>query len=616
MSVQNYIIVLLFAPIVASLFMALFSQRKKKIFAIWISCILILLSFLSSLHLLLTSDGLQTLKLFSWVSLQGLNIELSFMIDRVSVIMSSAVTLVSFVVFVYSIYYMKHDDGINRFFSYLGAFVFSMLVLVLSDNFLGLFIGWEGVGLCSWLLIGFWYGKESATKAANEAFITNRIADVFMLSGIFLIYKTFGSLSYVDVFTSINNASHMDLLLISIFLFIGAMGKSAQFPFHNWLANAMEGPTPVSALIHAATMVTAGVYLVIRCNPIYNHVPNMGYFIACLGSFVAIFAASMALVHKDMKRVIAYSTLSQLGYMFAAAGLGAYVFALFHLVMHAFFKSLLFLCAGNVMHAMEGELNIHKMGALYKNMKMTALFMLIGSLALCGIYPFAGYFSKDKILEASLSSNHIYMYIVLLVGAAFTAFYSFRLLMLIFFTKKKNNIEHPPEAPTYVFVFLGILAVLSVIAGFSRGSYLLYIKEYLPSFSAELSEHGTAYMQISIIVFVFGSIAFAIYAYIKGLFKKDIENNIVYKILANEYYIPKFYDKVVIRFYFVICFIASAIDSFISFIISFIVILSKKLGAIWCKTNDGNISSMLKIFIVGFAVIILYFYLYIFSELV
>ena len=350
----------------------------------------------------LSVDEPLNLTLKEFINLGSLDLSFSFYLDAISLVMLSTVGVVASIVHIYSIGYMRDDASFNRFFSYLGLFVFCMNVLVSSDNFIGLFIGWEGVGLCSWLLIGFWYKRPSANVAANEAFVMNRVADLAMLVGIFYIFYSFGSLKFSEVFNARSDLSGLNLGIIATLLFIGAMGKSAQFPFHTWLANAMEGPTPVSALIHAATMVTAGVYLVIRANFIFANVPEVSHFIACLGAFVAIFAASIALVHNDLKKIVAYSTLSQLGYMFVAAGLGAYKIALFHLVTHAFFKSLLFLCAGNVMHAMNDELNIKKMGGLYKFMKPTALLSIIASCALAGFYPFAGFFSKDKNFRSCL----------------------------------------------------------------------------------------------------------------------------------------------------------------------------------------------------------------------
>ena len=373
---EKYLYIALFAPLVSSLFSALFTATPKKTFTGIVASLLIFSAFVSSFilltHILGGGEPIHV-EMMTWMATGDLYIPFGFVVDEISVTMMMVVTLVSTVVHIYSIGYMDHDKGFNRFFSYLSAFVFSMMILVMSDNYAGLFIGWEGVGLCSWLLIGFWFHKESATWAANEAFIMNRIADLGMLVGLFLIYWNTGTLQYDGAFEAFQSLDVATLTWIGIFLFIGAMGKSAQFPLHTWLADAMEGPTPVSALIHAATMVTAGVYLVVRSNELYSLIPNVSLFIASLGAFVALFAASMALVNRDMKRVIAYSTLSQLGYMFAAAGLGAYWVALFHLMAHAFFKALLFLGAGNVMHAMHDELDPFKMGGLYKKMKWTAI---------------------------------------------------------------------------------------------------------------------------------------------------------------------------------------------------------------------------------------------------
>ncbi|HIP20953.1 MAG TPA: NADH-quinone oxidoreductase subunit L, partial [Sulfurimonas sp.] len=337
---EKYLYIALFAPLVSSLFAALFTATPKKKFVGIIASLLIFTAFVASSMLLthvLSGEEIVHVELMTWMATGNLYIPFGFVVDQVSVTMMMVVTLVSTIVHIYAIGYMDHDSGFNRFFSYLSAFVFSMMILVMSDNFVGLFIGWEGVGLCSWLLIGFWFHKESATWAANEAFIMNRIADLGMLIGIFLVYWNTGTLQYDGAFAAFHDLDHATLTWIGIFLFIGAMGKSAQFPLHTWLADAMEGPTPVSALIHAATMVTAGVYLVVRSNELYALIPNVGLFIASLGAFVAIFAATMALVNRDIKRVVAYSTLSQLGYMFAAAGLGAYWVALFHLMAHAFF---------------------------------------------------------------------------------------------------------------------------------------------------------------------------------------------------------------------------------------------------------------------------------------
>jgi len=451
---------------------------------------------------------------------------------------------------------MDHDKGFNRFFSWLSAFVFSMMVLVMSDNYAGLFIGWEGVGLCSWGLIGFWFHKESATWAANEAFIMNRIADLGMLIGLFLIYWNTGTLQYDGAFAAFAHLDTVTLTWIGIFLFIGAMGKSAQFPLHTWLADAMEGPTPVSALIHAATMVTAGVYLVIRSNELYSLIPHIGLFIASLGTFVALFAASMALVNRDMKRIIAYSTLSQLGYMFAAAGLGAYWVALFHLMAHAGFKALLFLGAGNVMHAMHDELDPFKMGGLKKVMKWTWLMMVVGSLALAGIIPFAGFFSKDTILEAAFAGNHMVIYGVLLFTAGLTAFYSFRLVALIFHGEERYKLFgiHPHEAYRFMLWAMSPLLLIAVGAGLLQTPFFEMVEEALQAHEYHISHTIALIMLVGTQMFVGLAILYAYRKYANSGVKipdgtGKMENSFMYKLLYNQYYIPYFYEEYLIKPY-------------------------------------------------------------------
>jgi len=559
---ENYLYIALFAPLVSSLFAALFAQKPKIQLIGIITTILIGISLMASVTLLLevaeTGKAVHA-TLMDWIQAGNMDVKFGFTVDQVTAVMMSVVTLVSTVVHAYSNYYMESDKSFNRFFSYLSAFVFSMMILVMSDNFLGLFIGWEGVGVCSWLLIGFWYHKKDVTRdinpsispswAANEAFIMNRIADLGMLVGIFLIYWNLGTLKYSEVFAHLNQLSHTMLVGIGIALFIGAMGKSAQFPLHTWLADAMEGPTPVSALIHAATMVTAGVYLVIRANPLYSQIPEVGYFIAVVGTFVAIFAASMALVNRDLKRVIAYSTLSQLGYMFAAAGLGAYWVALFHLAAHAFFKALLFIGAGNVMHAMHDELDMFKMGGLKKQMAWTFFYMGLASLALSGIYPLAGFFSKDTILEAAFNQHTYGIWFVLWFTAGLTAFYSFRQVFMVFLGNERYHEigVHPHEAKTYALWAMAPLAIM---------------------------------------------------AYAKGL-KRNIEfeqNNFVYKLLYNQYYIPILYEKTITKPYAELSEIAwkeidmQVVDASVDGIAKAI----EKTGDVSRRAQDGNLSTYLK----------------------
>ena len=556
---EKYLYIALFAPLVSSLFSALFTATSKKLFTGIIGSLLIFTSFVSSsilLSYILAGGEPIHVEMMTWMATGDLYIPFGFVVDQVSVTMMMVVTLVSTVVHIYSIGYMDHDKGFNRFFSWLSAFVFSMMVLVMSDNYAGLFIGWEGVGLCSWGLIGFWFHKESATWAANEAFIMNRIADLGMLIGLFLIYWNTGTLQYDGAFAAFAHLDTVTLTWIGIFLFIGAMGKSAQFPLHTWLADAMEGPTPVSALIHAATMVTAGVYLVIRSHELYSLIPHVGLFIASLGTFVALFAASMALVNRDIKRVIAYSTLSQLGYMFAAAGLGAYWVALFHLMAHAGFKALLFLGAGNVMHAMHDDLDPFKMGGLKKVMKWTWLMMVIGSLALAGIIPFAGFFSKDTILEAAYSGNHMVIYGVLLFTAGLTAFYSFRIVALIFHGDERHKLFgiHPHEAYKYMLWAMTPLLLIAVGAGMLQTPFFEMVEEALEAHEYHLSHTTSLIMLFGTQIFVGLATLYAYKKYANSGIKvpdgtSKMENSFMYKLLINQYYIPYAYEKYLVTPY-------------------------------------------------------------------
>lgn len=610
---EVYLYIALFAPLVGSLFAGLFGAYPKMLFTGVIASALLFASFVSSTILLnyVLAGHTVHVEMMTWIAAGDLYIPFGFVVDQVSVTMMMVVSVVSTVVHVYSIGYMAHDKGFNRFFSYLSAFVFSMMVLVMSDNFLGLFIGWEGVGLCSWLLIGFWYHKESATWAANEAFIMNRIADLAMLIGIFMMYWNLGSLQYDVVFANVATLPMHIITWIGIFLFIGAMGKSAQFPLHTWLADAMEGPTPVSALIHAATMVTAGVYLVVRANPIYSEIPDVGNAIASLGAFVAMFAATMALVNRDMKRIIAYSTLSQLGYMFVAAGLGAYWVALFHLMAHAFFKALLFLGAGNVMHAMHDELDPFKMGGLKKSMKATWIFMTLASVALAGIYPLAGFFSKDLILEVAFVEQHYILYTVLLLTAGLTAFYSFRLVALIFHGNERHLEHgiHPHEAYTFMLYAMAPLAILAVIAGMVfKTPYYLMVTNLLPAMTYHIHNHTTFWiMTIGTQLFVIAAIVYAYKKYAKAVkVDKKVESGLLYQLLYNQYYIPKIYDEVFSKPYLKLSKLAwkeidlKIVDATVDGIANVIYQTGEKTHTM----QNGNLSSMLRWMVIGLVVLL------------
>jgi len=610
---ELFVYTALFSPLLGAVIAGIFGGMPKiKLLGV-INSALLGLSMLSTIILFtLVVQGFSfEVILFEWIATGSLYIPFGFIVDQVSGTMMLVVTVVSTFVHIYSIGYMDHDKGYNRYFSYLSAFVFSMMVLVMSDNFAGLFIGWEGVGLCSWLLIGHWYHKDSASWAANEAFIMNRVADLGMLIGIFIIYWTFGSLQYDIVFAHTELVDSYTLTAIAIFLFIGAMGKSAQFPFHTWLADAMEGPTPVSALIHAATMVTAGVYLVIRAFEIFALTPEVSMFIAYLGAFVAIFAASMALVNNDLKRIIAYSTLSQLGYMFVAAGIGAYWVALFHLMTHAFFKSLLFLGAGNVMHAMHDELDIKKMGRLYKPMKVTAILMIIGSLALSGIYPFAGFFSKDLILEEAFGGGHLVLWLVLWIAAGMTAFYSFRLIMIVFFGKQ-NHDAHPHEAYKFMLWAMSPLAVLAIIAGFFQHSFHHYVSLVLPGNHVLLDSTTFAVLIALASGMAILGIVIAILKYRNADFSQEKEGGFFYRLLKNQYYIPSFYDDFFVKPYYALSKVAwknidlKIVDATVDFIATFIYNTGDKARVM----QSGNLSLMLRWMVAGLVLFLILALLY------
>jgi len=571
---EKFVYMALFAPFIGSLFAGLFFARREKTHLVGlVNSLFIGVTFISSVILALhvAEHGPVHVTMMEWISAGDLTIPFGFLVDEISVTMMVVVSLVSTIVHIYSTGYMDHDKSYNRFFAYLSAFVFSMMILVMSDNFAGLFIGWEGVGVCSWLLIGFWYHKEdkpfeenpsiSPSWAANEAFIMNRIADLGMLVGIFLIYWNVGSLQYDVVFSALPNLADGLLVSIAIALFIGAMGKSAQFPLHTWLTDAMEGPTPVSALIHAATMVTAGVFLVIRANPLYSleAVHGVSMFIASLGAFVAFYAASMALNARDIKRIVALSTLSQLGYMFAAAGLGAYWIALFHLAAHAFFKALLFLGAGNVMHAMDDELDIFKMGGMRKVMMGSYIYMFIASIALAGLPFFTGFYSKDAIIETAFNDGSYIIWGILVITAGMTAFYSFRQVFFSFHGEERYKALgfHPHDMYKYVLVAMAPLAILA----FGFGYYMEDYKEFvtasanMPMYEMSHHTHHWAWLLGGLVLVVAFTGIFIAYKKYAGkganAWKRDeeFEESFIYKLVSNQYYVPHFYDQFIVQPY-------------------------------------------------------------------
>jgi NADH-quinone oxidoreductase subunit L len=576
----HYIYLTILLPLLGFLVNGIFGSRIKneKIIG-WIGSGTIGLSFLIVVGaffqtLALPPDDRKTIvTLFNWLNVGGLNINVSYQVDQLSLVMALIVTGVGFIIHVYSIGYMHGDIGFWRFFSYMNLFIFAMMNLILGDNFVLLFLGWEGVGLCSYLLIGFWYDKnfEKGTTgdAAKKAFIVNRIGDFGFLLGMFLIYLTFGSLNFGEVFprAASFNVPVSTFNFIALFLFIGAIGKSAQIPLFVWLPDAMAGPTPVSALIHAATMVTAGVYMVARCSIIFACAPAILTVIAVIGAFTAIFAASIGLVQNDIKKILAYSTISQLGYMFLAMGVGAFTSGIFHIMTHAFFKALLFLGAGSVIHSMHEEQDLQHFGGLKKYMPQTYFTFLIAAMAISGIPPLSGFFSKDDILWNTFANGHIILWFIGTATALLTAFYMFRLYFLTFEGKERfGHNKHPHESPKLMTIPLIVLAFLSAIGGFigipavfsgDHGNlFERWLEPVFKSANSRLLIYGThsnleeiVLMSVTVIGAAF-AIYFARYVYLKNpRFALNTSQKFkgFYNLLLNKYFVDELYNAVVVN---------------------------------------------------------------------
>lgn len=507
----------------------------------------------------------QVYKLFDWIVAGSIDIGFSFLIDPLSVWMMTVITGVGFLIHVYSISYMHGDDGFKRYFAYLNLFIFSMLLLVMGSNYLVMYAGWEGVGLCSYLLIGFWFKNTAYSDASKKAFIMNRIGDLGFLLGMLFLLFHFNTLDFQRIFSeapSTFTENSWIIITITVLFFIGATGKSAQIPLYTWLPDAMAGPTPVSALIHAATMVTAGIYMVVRSNILYSLAPFTMEIIAIVGLVTALFAATIALVQNDIKKVLAYSTVSQLGYMFFALGIGSYQIAIFHVTTHAFFKALLFLGSGSVIHAMSNEQDIRKMGGLKKYMPVTYFTFLIGTLAIAGIPPLAGFFSKDQILANAWAQSPL-LWILGTAGALMTAFYMFRLLFLTFHGEFRGSSEQKArlhESPSLMTIPLIILAVLSVVGGWIGIPEALGGNNFVVSFLAPVISapsapheiaHSTEYILMAIstlaVVAMIG-IAFVFFVK-KGDVPSSDEKSYspTHKLLYQKYYIDEIYNALFVR---------------------------------------------------------------------
>ena len=565
---------ILFLPLISSIISGFFGKKIGIKFSQILAGILITISAILSLIIfyhVLINDYLSNKLIFNWISSGDFIVNWSINIDPLTAVMLVVVSLISSLIHFYSIGYMEHDPHKPRFMAYLSLFTFSMLVLVTADNFLQLFFGWEGVGLCSYLLIGFWYKKPSANTAAIKAFIVNRVGDFGFAIGIFLIFFFYGTVNYNEVFQLTPQFIQKEVIffgtefnlitLICLMLFVGSMGKSAQILLHTWLPDAMEGPTPVSALIHAATMVTAGVFLVVRCSPLFEYSETALNAVAIVGMTTAFFAATVALVQNDIKKIVAYSTCSQLGYMFFAAGVGAYHVAIFHLFTHAFFKALLFLGAGCVIHSFNEEQDIRFMGGVWKKIPFTYGLMLIGTLALTGFPFLSGYYSKDAIIEFAFLKGDIIGYYAATIGiftALLTAIYSWRLIFKTFhgkYNNKKNNISSIHESSLYMLIPSSFLALGAIFSGFLfKEMFIGHNSEFwsnsilfLQSFG---DKHPPSWLLILTPLIVTLAIPCAYYLFIKNekiLKNLVLKNEKIYNFLLNKWYFDELYDFIFVK---------------------------------------------------------------------
>jgi len=562
----------LLASIISGFFGKFIGDRNSEIVTSLMVSISAILSALV-LYEVIVNQYQENIVIATWINSGSLDVNWSMKIDSLSAVMLVVVTSVSALVHIYSIGYMSHDPHKPRFMAYLSLFTFAMLMLVTSDNFIQLFFGWEGVGLCSYFLIGFWFKKDTANSAAIKAFVVNRVGDFGFALGIFLIFYLFGTVNYAEVFEQIPSIIDKNLVflgikvnaidLICLLLFIGAMGKSAQILLHTWLPDAMEGPTPVSALIHAATMVTAGVFLVVRCSPIYEYSELALNVITIVGMSTAFFAATVALVQTDIKKIIAYSTCSQLGYMFFAAGVGAYNVAMFHLFTHAFFKALLFLGSGSVIHAFKDEQDINKMGGVWKKLPYTYVLMIIGTLALTGFPFLSGFYSKDAIIEFAYLRGNTTGYYAAGIGiftALLTSIYSWRLMFKTFhgeYNNKKVSIEDTHESPVVMLIPLILLSIGAVFAGFTFKELFIgydginnFWKDSIFFLEPLSNDHPPLWFLILTPTLVILSIPIAYYLFVKN---KNLPeqianiNNPLYKFLLNKWYFDELYDTLFVR---------------------------------------------------------------------
>ena len=558
-------------PLIGFLINGLGRNMLPKSVVGFMGCLTVFASFILSGAIFFELNSSETksftIPLFDWISAGSLKIPFSFLIDPLSSLMLLIITGIGFLIHLYSTGYMSHDAGFAKFFSYLNLFIFFMLLLVLGSNYVIMFIGWEGVGLCSYLLIGFWFTNASYASAAKKAFIMNRIGDLGFLIAVFLIFTTFNSVEFAVIFPQAASMLSGDraLIIITSLLFVGAIGKSAQIPLFTWLPDAMAGPTPVSALIHAATMVTAGIYMIARSNILFTLAPQTLFVISIIGLATLLLAATIAVTQNDIKKVLAYSTVSQLGYMFLGLGVGAYTGAFFHVITHAFFKALLFLGAGSVIHAMSNEQDMRNMGGLKKKLPITFLTMMIGTIAIAGLPPFSGFFSKDEILAHVYQHNRLF-WTLGVIGAVFTSFYMFRMMFLTFngtFRGTTAQEHHLHESPLTMTIPLIVLAILSAVGGFigipeifGGGHWLA--KFLAPVFAASAGkmvpltiDHTTEYILMVVSVAgALGAMVFAFQRYVKNgvvPIADGMERGTLARLSYNKYYIDEIYASLITK---------------------------------------------------------------------
>jgi len=560
----NLALVLLLAPFLGFLINVFFGKSLGKSVSGFIGTGAVVVSFAVTLMFFLQiNQGGKAIQisLFDWISINNFKIDFGFLLDQLSLLWLMFVTGIGSLIHLYSISYMHDDENMHKFFAYLNLFVFFMITLVMGSNLLVMFIGWEGVGLCSYLLIGFWYKNQEYNDAAKKAFIMNRIGDLGLLIGIFIIATLFTTLDFVSLKETIlggtNSGNTVWIAAAALALFIGACGKSAQIPLYTWLPDAMAGPTPVSALIHAATMVTAGIFMITRLNFLFDLAPSVQHIIAVIGGATALLAATIGLVQNDIKKVLAYSTVSQLGLMFLALGLGAYEIAVFHVITHAFFKACLFLGSGSVIHALHGEQDMRKMGGLRKAMPVTFITMLISSLAISGVFPLSGFWSKDEILMTAFHHN-LPLYVVGSIASIMTAFYMFRLMYLTFFKDFRGTEEqkhHLHESPALITFPLIVLAILATIGGLISLPGNSWLNQYLaPLFAEKVGEAhhlGTTEYTLMAVALIgaFVGIGWAYVKYIKQsqLPEEDAQISGFSKVLYNKYYVDEIYEAIFVK---------------------------------------------------------------------